>query len=101
MGKIADENVVIFIIKKLAPQKAAIIMLTTMLLACHVDVVGNQSLHTSVPISHFETFLLFFYFIFLYSLRDEQNCDISNILQYFRLRAVFQISVSDERSRKW
>ncbi len=31
-------------------------MLTTMLLACHVDVVGKKSLHTSVPIRHLLSF---------------------------------------------
>ncbi len=38
------------------------LMLTTMLLA---HVVGKKSLHTSVPISHVETLLLFYLFYFL------------------------------------
>ncbi len=70
-------------------------MLTTMLLACHVDVVGKKSLHTSVPISHFETSVILFC-----NIRDEQNYDISNILKCFIRGAVFLISVSEEQSGK-
>ncbi len=65
-----------------------------MLLACHVDVVGKTSLLTSVPVSHFETLLLFYFC----NIRDEQNCDISNILKYFRCGAMFLVSVNPERS---
>ncbi len=40
VGKISDENVVIFIINKVCTaKKAAIILLTTILLACPVDLV--------------------------------------------------------------
>ncbi len=64
---------------KCALQKAAIIhfgMLTTMLLVWHV--VGFFVLHTSVPISHVETLLLFFFF-YIY----DRNSDILNQLKEF------------------
>jgi len=85
VGKITDENVLLFSSQtKFALQKAAIVKLVMWY---------EKGLHTSIPISHFETLLLFIYFYFLHY---EQNCDFSNILKYFRCRAVFLISVSAE-----
>ncbi len=56
-----------------------------LILACHV--VGKKV--CTLPISHFEAPLLF-YFIILssFNIHYEQNCDISNILKYFRRGAV-------------
>ncbi len=57
----------------------------------------NESLHTSVPISH----LLNSPLILFFNIRDEKNCDISNILKYLIRGSLFLISVSAERSGKW
>ncbi len=81
VGKITDENVLLF---SSQTKFAAIVKLVMWY---------EKGLHTSIPISHFETLLLFIYFYFLHY---EQNCDFSNILKYFRRRAVFLISVSAE-----
>ncbi len=58
----------------------------------------KKCLHTSVPISHFETLLLFCLF-YSFNIRDEQNRDILNILKYFRRGEVFLISMKQEQSR--
>ncbi len=55
-----------------------------LILACHV--VGKKV--CTLPISHFETLLLFYLFycitISSFNICYEQNCDILNILKYFR-----------------
>ncbi len=87
--------------QKCAQQKAAIISFNAdnhvISLSC-----GKKNLHTSVPISYFETLLLFYLFVF-FNIRYEQNYDISHVLKCFRRGAVFLISVkwARERSGKW